>query len=44
MPYYRRTICRLLAALALVSVGGCSASGLEPAFDTAYSAIGMQVK
>jgi hypothetical protein len=27
MPYYRRTLCRLLALLALVGVGGCSASG-----------------
>ena len=35
---------RLLALLALVGVGGCSASGPDPAFQTAYSAIGAQVK
>jgi hypothetical protein len=44
MAHYRQTICRVLAVLALIGVGGCSASGPEPAFDTAYSAIGAQVK
>jgi len=42
-----RRIMRLtgfLALLALVCVGGCSASGPEPPFETAYSAIGAQVK
>jgi hypothetical protein len=33
-----------LALLALIGVGGCSASGPEPSFETAYSAIGAQVK
>jgi len=33
-----------LAVLALIGVGGCSASGLEPSFETAYSAVGAQVK
>jgi hypothetical protein len=37
-------ICRFLAVLALVGIGGCSASGPEPAFETAYSAVGAQVK
>jgi hypothetical protein len=44
MADYRRMICRFLALLALVSVGGCSASGPEPALQTAYSAVGEQVK
>ena len=44
MALYRRTLCRLLAMLALIGVGGCSASGPEPPFETAYSAIGAQVK
>ena len=33
-----------LALLGLVGVGGCSASGPEPSFETAYSAVGGQVK
>jgi hypothetical protein len=33
-----------LALLALIGVGGCSRSGTETAFETAYSAIGAQVK
>jgi hypothetical protein len=33
-----------LALLAVVGVGGCSVSGPEPAFETAYSAMGAQVK
>jgi hypothetical protein len=44
MALNRRTLCRLLAMLALIGVGGCSASGPEPPFETAYSAIGAQVK
>ena len=44
MAPYQRTLCRLLAVLALVGVGGCSASEPEPPFETAYSAIGAQVK
>jgi hypothetical protein len=44
MADYRRTLCRLLALLALIGVGGCSASGPEPPFETAYSAVGAQVK
>lgn len=39
----RRVMC-FLALLSLVGVGGCSASGPEPTFETAYSAIGAQVK
>jgi hypothetical protein len=39
-----RTLCRLLAVLALVVVAGCAASGPEPSFETAYSAVGAQVK
>ena len=42
MPGSRR-IARLFALLALLGVAGCSA-GPEPAFETAYSAIGAQVK
>ena len=38
-----RLLC-FLALLALIGVGGCSASGPEPSFETAYSAIGAQVK
>ena len=34
-----RLLC-FLALLALIGVGGCSASGPEPSFETAYSAIG----
>jgi hypothetical protein len=42
-----RRIMRLtgfLALLVLIGVGGCSASGPDPAFETAYSAVGAQVK
>jgi hypothetical protein len=35
---------RFIALLAVVGVGGCSASGPETAFETAYSAMGSQVK
>jgi hypothetical protein len=44
MVNYQQSICRLLALLVLVGVGGCSASGSEPQFETAYSAIGAQLK
>jgi hypothetical protein len=44
MADYRGMICPFLALLALIGVGGCSASGLEPRMETAYSAIGAQVK
>jgi hypothetical protein len=37
-------ISRFLAVVSLVDIGGCSASGPEPAFETAYSAVGAQVK
>jgi hypothetical protein len=43
MANCRRTLCRLLGLLALLGVGGCSASG-PATFETAYSAIGAQVK
>jgi hypothetical protein len=43
MADYRGMICRFLAVIALVAVGGCSACGPQP-FETAYSAIGAQVK
>ena len=33
-----------LALLALIGLGGCSASGPDPALETAYSAIGAQLK
>jgi hypothetical protein len=41
---HRQAICVLLALLAFVAVGGCSASGPEPGLETAFSAIGIQVK
>jgi hypothetical protein len=44
MANCRRTLCRLLALLALAFVGGCYASGPEPPFETTYSAIGAQVR
>lgn len=40
-----RIICRLLPLLALVGVNGCCSSGLEGlAYQTAYSAVGAQIK
>jgi hypothetical protein len=39
----RRFSC-FLALLAFVGVDGCSVSGPEPAFESAYSAMGAQVK
>jgi hypothetical protein len=44
MARYRRTICGCLALAALAGVAGCVASGPEPPFETAYSAVGAQVK
>jgi hypothetical protein len=32
------------AAVLAIGVGACSASGPEPPFETAYSAVGTQVK
>jgi hypothetical protein len=43
MANYQRTICHLLAMLAVAFVAGCSASG-PPPVETAYSAIGGQIK
>ena len=39
-----RRLCRFLALIALAGAGGCSASGPEPSLETAYSAMGAQVK
>jgi hypothetical protein len=44
MAEFWRVICCLFAMLALIDVGGCSSSGPQPALETAYSAIGAQVK
>jgi hypothetical protein len=44
MARSRRTICFFLGVLALACISGCSASGPEPRLETAYSAIGAQVK
>jgi hypothetical protein len=44
MALNRQTLCRLLAMLALIGVGGCAASGPEPTLETAYSAVVAQVK
>jgi type IV secretory pathway VirB2 component (pilin) len=44
MVDHRGMICRFLAVLAIIAVGGCSASGPKASFETAYSAIGAQVK
>jgi hypothetical protein len=35
---------RILALLALGGLGGCSASSAAPRFQTAYSAVGAQIK
>jgi hypothetical protein len=42
MGEVKRVIWCVFALLALVSVGGCSASGPETALETAYSAVGAQ--
>jgi hypothetical protein len=39
-----RRICSFITPLAFVGVGGCSVSGPETALETAYSAVGAQVK
>ena len=46
MADYRQIIrlIRFLAVLGFIGVGGCSARGQEPAFQTAYSAIGTLLK
>ena len=44
MALYRRTLCRLVVMLTLIRLGGCSASGPEPPLETAYSAIGAQMR
>jgi hypothetical protein len=44
MANYRRAMSWFLTVLALASVGGCEASGPQIPFETAYSAIGAQVK
>jgi hypothetical protein len=40
----RRMIWAFLALLALGGLGGCSASSAEPALQTAYSAVGTEIK
>jgi hypothetical protein len=40
----RRMIWAFLALLALGGLGGCSASSAAPGFQTAYSAVGAQIK
>lgn len=44
MAFNPRTLCLILAVLALLDAGGCSATRPEPSLETAYSAIGAQVK
>jgi hypothetical protein len=44
MADYRRAICVLLILLAFLGVAGCCAPWTEPPFETAYSAVGAQVK
>jgi hypothetical protein len=44
MADYRRAICVLLILLALIGVAGCCAPWTKPPFETAYSAVGAQVK
>jgi hypothetical protein len=44
MALNRRTLCRLFGILALVGLGACSATAPQSSFETAYSAIGTQVK
>ena len=44
MAHCRRMIWCFPTLLALVRVGGCSASGTESALQTAYSAPGAQIK
>jgi hypothetical protein len=41
---FGQVICRLIALLVITRICGCSASGPEPPLETAYSAIGGQVK
>jgi hypothetical protein len=44
MADYRRAICVLFILLALLGVAGCCAPWTQPPFETAYSAVGAQVK
>jgi hypothetical protein len=44
MANYPLVIYRFLVTPAIFGVGGCCASGPEPPFENAYSAIGAQVK
>jgi hypothetical protein len=44
MADYRRAICVPLILLALLGVAGCCAPWSEPPFQTAFSAVGAQVK
>jgi len=44
MADHRRAICVLVILLALLGVAGCCPPWTQPPFETAYSAIGAQVK
>ena len=44
MAICRRVVCSVLILVAVAFLGGCSASGPEPTLETAYSAVGAQVK
>jgi hypothetical protein len=44
MADYRRAICVLVIMIALLGVAGCCPPWTQPPFETAYSAIGAQVK
>ena len=44
MADYRRAICVFFILVALLGVAGCCPPWLEPPFETAYSAVGAQVK
>ena len=44
MADYRRAICVLLILPALLGAAGCCGPWTEPPFETAYSAVGAQVK
>jgi hypothetical protein len=44
MATYRRAIRVLLILLAFLGGAGCCAPWTEPPFETAYSAVGAQVK
>jgi hypothetical protein len=44
MAGWGKALCRLLALIVLVGVGGCSAAARGALLETAHSAIGAQVK